>query len=74
MTCNRDKTITLDTGKQVCNYCPDYASECLAREKKARQLLAMTPNAAKIEWARVGNGKLAKVVKRLRIKNGINGF
>jgi hypothetical protein len=32
VTCNREKTVTLETGKQVCNYCPGYLIECEARE------------------------------------------
>jgi hypothetical protein len=37
VTCNREKTVTLETGKQVCNYCPGYLIEC-----EARELLNMT--------------------------------
>lgn len=37
--CTKDKTITLESSAQVCNYCPQWKDECLNRENEARQLL-----------------------------------
>lgn len=66
--CNRIETesITLDTGKVVCSYCEDYKDECLNREKLAKELIAMKPEAAKKMWQKVGNEKLLNVIKRLK--------
>jgi hypothetical protein len=39
MICGRPKEKTLIDGRKVCNYCPDWAHECLARDLLARPLI-----------------------------------
>lgn len=38
--CTKDKTITLESSVQVCNFCPLWKDECLNRENEARKLLS----------------------------------
>lgn len=68
--------VELEDGRIVCNYCVDYKDECLEREKKAKALLAMTPNAKKVEWNKLkatlsqkSLDRLLAVINRLKGNN-----
>lgn len=63
--------VTLDTGQLVCNYCPDYAAECLERERDARRLLGLQNSVAREQLQRrkaagISIEKVVAVVKRLQ--------
>lgn len=72
--CSKDKTIDLVNGNTVCNYCPDYAAECLSRENDAKRLIGMPRDLAKVEYRRRKDEgedltKLDAVIKRLKAAN-----
>lgn len=62
--------IELLNGKTVCNFCPEWAEECLNRELDAKRFIEMPRDKAKAEYrARKESGedltRLDAVIKRL---------
>ena len=62
--CTKDKTITLESSIQVCNFCPLWKDECLNRENEARKLLTLNINDAKTKLSRMD--KQGRDTKKLR--------
>lgn len=68
---NMTHFVTLNSGRTVCNYCHDYAAECLEREKDARWLLGLSKPAAREQLhnrkaAGISIAKVVAVIKRLQ--------
>lgn len=70
--CTKEKTITLESSIQVCNFCPQWKDECLNRENEARQLLTQGNARALLDGMdRQGRNtkKLRAVMNRLSKRN-----